>query len=43
VGVYLGHNEFAQASGSRGVTISKLDDPYWTDRYRTARRLTVKK
>jgi len=39
VGVYLGHNEFAQASGSRGVTISRLDDPYWNERYRTARRV----
>jgi len=40
VGVYLGHNEFAQASGSRGVTVSRLDDPYWNERYRTARRVT---
>jgi cell wall-associated NlpC family hydrolase len=39
VGVYLGAGEFAQASGSRGVTISRLDDPYWNDRYRTARRV----
>lgn len=38
VGVYLGHGEFAQASGSRGVTISRLDDPYWDARYKTARR-----
>jgi cell wall-associated NlpC family hydrolase len=39
VGVYLGHGEFAQASGSRGVTISRLDDPYWHERYKTARRM----
>lgn len=42
VGVYLGHNEFAQASGSRGVTISRLDDPYWNERYKTARRVAQK-
>jgi len=39
VGVYLGQGEFAQASGSRGVTISRLDDPYWHARYKTARRM----
>jgi len=41
VGVYLGHGEFAQASGSRGVTISRLDDPYWNARYKSARRVTA--
>ena len=40
VGVYLGGGEFAQASGRRGVTISRLDDRYWSKRYQTARRLT---
>jgi cell wall-associated NlpC family hydrolase len=39
VGVYLGAGEFAQASGSRGVTVSRLDDPYWNERYKTARRI----
>ncbi len=39
VGVYLGGGEFAQASGSRGVTVSRLDDPYWNERYKTARRV----
>jgi probable lipoprotein NlpC len=38
VGVYLGGGEFAQASGRRGVTISSLDNRYWSGRYHSARR-----
>jgi cell wall-associated NlpC family hydrolase len=40
VGVYLGGGEFAQASGRHGVTISRLDNRYWSKRYHGARRLT---
>ena len=33
VGVYIGDNSFIHASSSRGVTISSLDDGYWSARY----------
>ncbi len=39
VGVYLSGGEFAHASSSRGVTVSRLDAPYWRARYWTARRV----
>lgn len=39
VGVYLGGGEFAQASGRRGVTISRLDNRYWSRKYHAARRV----
>lgn len=39
VGIFLDRNEFAHASSSRGVMISSLDNPYWKDVYRGARRL----
>lgn len=38
VGIYLGNAQFAHASTSRGVTISRLDATYWRDAYWTARR-----
>jgi probable lipoprotein NlpC len=41
VGVYLGGGEFAQASGSHGVVISRLDEYYWNKKYVAARRLSV--
>jgi len=42
VGVYLGGGEFAQASGKLGVTITRLDNAYWTKKYEGARRLEIK-
>ena len=39
VGVYLGGGEFAHASTSRGVTISRMDSAYWRNAYWTARRI----
>lgn len=39
VGVYVGHGEFAHASRSVGVTVSRLDEAYWERRFRSARRL----
>lgn len=39
VGIYLRNGEFAHASSSRGVTVSRLDDPYWTRRFWQARRV----
>ncbi len=41
VGVYLGGGEFAHASTSRGVMISRLEENYWTRAYWTARRLVA--
>lgn len=37
-GIYVGKNRFMHASTSKGVTVTPLDDPYWTDRYKGARR-----
>jgi len=39
VGIYLGQGEFAHASQSQGVVVSRLDDPYWARRYWMARRV----
>jgi cell wall-associated NlpC family hydrolase len=39
VGLYVGDGEFAQASSSHGVTISRLDNVYWSRKYQAARRI----
>jgi cell wall-associated NlpC family hydrolase len=39
VGIYLGDGQFMHASTSRGVMISELNNPYWTDHFWQARRL----
>ncbi|MCV6612357.1 MAG: NlpC/P60 family protein [Amphritea sp.] len=39
VGIYMGEGEFLHASTSRGVMISRLDNPYWQQHYWQARRL----
>ncbi len=39
VGIYLGHGEFAHASTSRGVMISRVQEGYWSKRLLEARRL----
>jgi cell wall-associated NlpC family hydrolase len=38
VGIYLGREEFAHASTTKGVTISSLADDFWRRAYWTARR-----
>lgn len=37
-GIYMGDGQFAHSSTSKGVRISKLSEPYYKDRYVTARR-----
>ena len=39
VGIYIKEGKFMHASSSRGVMISKLNNPYWSDAFWMARRL----
>ncbi|GIO39912.1 hypothetical protein J41TS12_47730 [Paenibacillus antibioticophila] len=39
VGVYVGNGEFAHASSSKGVIISKLSESYYVKRYVGAKRI----
>ncbi|MCG7496393.1 NlpC/P60 family protein [Vibrio sp. Of7-15] len=39
VGVYVGGRKFMHASTSKGVIVSRLDNPYWADAYWHARRV----
>ncbi|QKT04634.1 C40 family peptidase [Ectothiorhodospiraceae bacterium 2226] len=38
VGIYMGDSRFLHASTSQGVTVSRLDNPYWTSAYWMSRR-----
>jgi cell wall-associated NlpC family hydrolase len=38
VGIYLNNGKFMHASSSRGVMISRLENPYWSDTFWMARR-----
>ncbi|KJY81530.1 hydrolase [Vibrio galatheae] len=40
VGVYLGNQLFMHASTSKGVIISRLDNPYWASKYWHFRRVS---
>ncbi|PHI41182.1 endopeptidase [Actinobacillus succinogenes] len=39
VGVYIGNNKFMHASSSQGVTISSLNESYWSRTYTQSRRV----
>ncbi|WP_375753960.1 C40 family peptidase [Vibrio sp. HN007] len=39
VGIYLGNNAFMHASTSKGVIISRLDNPYWSSVFWQVRRV----
>lgn len=39
VGVYLGQNQFMHASTSKGVIISRMDNPYWAGKFWQFRRV----
>lgn len=39
VGIYLGNDNFVHASTSNGVMISSMNEAYWKNRYREARRV----
>ena len=39
VGIFLSQSEFVHASKTKGVTVSRIDAPYWRKNYWTARRI----
>lgn len=39
VGIYIGDNHFIHASSSKGVTISALSNPYWSNHLLAVRRV----
>ncbi|EOX3448417.1 C40 family peptidase [Vibrio cholerae] len=39
VGVYLGNKQFMHASTSKGVIISRIDNPYWASKFWHFRRI----
>ena len=39
VGIYVGNNKFVHASKSRGVIISSMNEDYYRDNYKGARRV----
>ncbi|HAS63789.1 MAG TPA: hydrolase [Vibrio sp.] len=42
VGIYLGNKQFMHASTSKGVMISRIDNPYWADVFWQVRRVDAR-
>jgi cell wall-associated NlpC family hydrolase len=42
-GIYIGDGKFAHSASSKGVSISKLNESYYTKRFVTARRVSTSK
>ena len=41
VGIYVQGNQFLHASTSKGVILSRLDTPYWKEKYWHSRRVSM--
>ncbi|MEI8609746.1 NlpC/P60 family protein [Enterovibrio sp. Hal110] len=41
VGIYVGEKQFMHASSSKGVIISRLDNPYWASKFWQVRRYST--
>ncbi|MFN3472386.1 MAG: C40 family peptidase, partial [Aquificaceae bacterium] len=39
VGIYIGNGKMVHASESMGITVSRIDEPYWRNRFLFAKRL----
>ncbi len=39
VGIYIGNGRFVHASEKAGITINRIDEPYWSKRFLFARRV----
>ncbi|MFN4012486.1 MAG: C40 family peptidase [Aquificaceae bacterium] len=39
VGIYIGNGKMVHASESMGITVSRIDEPYWRSRFLFARRV----
>ncbi|WPM32783.1 C40 family peptidase [Hydrogenobacter sp. T-2] len=39
VGIYIGNGRFVHASEKNGITINRIDEPYWSRRFLFARRM----
>lgn len=42
-GIYLGDGSFIHTSSSRGVVVTPIDDPWWSERYLFATRIFAEK
>lgn len=40
VGIYIGDGEFAHSASNKGVTVNKMSEEYYAERYEGARRIT---